>query len=511
MEVELKLLIDAADVAAFRHHPLLAHYALSAAHTQQLTSIYFDTPELALRRGAAALRVRRVGRDWVQTFKAGGRVDAGLHQREEWESRVAGPALDLAALRALIAPDSEWGALLSDAGLADSLQPIFTTRFRRRIWMLRSVHGDVVELALDQGAVHHGALQTPISEIELELKNGNPAALFELALAFQETIALHVGSISKAERGYALCAPQPPMPAAAQAPVLAADLTVARGFHVIVSNCLAQIQANEAGIAQGVDPESVHQMRVGVRRLRSALALFDKRIPCPPALKAELAWLASALGEARDWEVLATTTLSSVRNTGRHAPRLAPLRRAVLQLAQASRENAATALASMRYARLVLTLGAWMLDAGCWCDSAPAERGHAPSTPVTAPLKPFAAKKLARLHHVLCRRGRRLKSGAAPDRHRVRIAAKKLRYAVEFFQSYFSDKQNRALLHALAALQEVLGKLNDVAVARRLLRDLALRQADLAKEVDFACDYLDRHALRDLRKLGKRWHAFERL
>lgn len=514
MEVELKLLIDAADVAAFRHHPLLAHYALSAPRTQQLTSVYFDTLDLALLRSAAALRVRRVGHDWIQTFKAGGSVDAGLHQREEWESRVTGPTLDLAALRALIAPDSKWAALLSDAGLADRLMPIFTTRFRRRIWMLRSVQGDVVELALDQGAVHHDERQTPISEIELELKNGNPAALFELALALQETTPLRVGSVSKAERGYALCAPQPPTPAAAQTQVLADDLTVEQAFQAIVRNCLAQIQANEAGIAKGVDPESVHQMRVGVRRLRSALALFDKSIPCPAALKAELGWLGSTLGEARDWEVLATTTLSSIRNTGRHAPRLSPLRRAALQVAQASRQDVATALASVRYVRLVLTLGAWMLDVDSRItvtdtatQPAPAKRGYASS----APLKPFAGKNLARLHHVLCRRGRHLKSGSGPARHRVRIAAKKLRYAVEFFQSYFSGKKNRTLLDALAALQDVLGRLNDIAVGSRLLRDLALRQDDLAKEVDFACDHLNADVQRDLRKLRKRWHAFARL
>lgn len=226
MEVELKLLIDSADVAAFRRHPLLKHYTASAPRTQQLTSIYFDTPELGLQRSAAALRVRRAGRQWIQTFKAGGRVDAGLHQREEWESPVAGPSVDLAKLRELVEPGSAWAEMLSDSTLADRLVPIFTTRFRRRIWLLRSVHGDEVELALDQGAVQHGSLQMPISEIELELRGGNPGALFELALALQETISVRVGSISKAERGYALYAPQAPMAGKAVPLALAAGLTV---------------------------------------------------------------------------------------------------------------------------------------------------------------------------------------------------------------------------------------------------------------------------------------------
>ena len=506
MEVELKLLIDAADVAAFEHHPLLAHYALAAPHTQHLTSIYFDTSELDLQRGAAALRVRHAGRYWIQTFKAGGGVDAGLHQREEWESPVAGPTVDLAALRALVEPDSEWAEMLSDPTLTDRLLPIFTTNFERRIWMLRSVHGDEVELALDQGSVQHGKLEAPISEVELELRHGQPAALFELALALQETISLRVGSTSKAERGYALLAPQPTTPDKGRALALAADLTVEQGFQAIVGNCLAQMQGNETGVARGIDPESVHQMRIGLRRLRSALALFRKLIPCPPAMQAELAWLGDALGQARDWEVLATTTLGRVKNTGPHAPELAPLRHAAWQVAQGSHQRAATAVASVRYARLVLTLGAWTLGM-CWRDPAAADHGKA----LSAPLRRFAARRLKRLRQILCRRGRHLKSGAAPARHRVRIAAKKLRYAAEFFQSYFHGKQNRALLESLAAVQDVLGRLNDVAVASRLLRDLACRHAELAEETDFVCDYFDADAQRDLRKLKKPWHAFVRL
>lgn len=249
-------------------------------------------------------------------------------------------------------------------------------------------------------------------------------------------------------------------------------------------------------------------MRIGLRRLRSALGLFGKLIPCPPVLRTELAWLGTALGEARDWEVLATATLSSMQNAALRAPKLAGLRHAALQVAQARRQRAAAAVDSVRYARLVLALGAWMVGMH-WRDAATADRVRA----LSAPLRKFAAKKLARLHQTLFKRGEHLKSGAGMSAawHRVRIAAKKLRYAAEFFKAYFAGRQSRALVAALASLQDVLGRLNDVAVASRLLRDLAHMQADLAKEANFVRGCLDAGAQRDVRKLHKRWRAFVRL
>jgi len=275
MEVELKLLLDPAPAAALRRHPLLRQHAI-AKPRQQLTSIYFDTPDLHFRRHDAALRVRKVSESgghtqhWVQTLKGGGQVAAGLHQRAEWESRVGGPQPELGALIALVGPGSAWAKVLSAQALTQRLTPIFTTRVRRTTWLLRLPQGDEIELALDQGTMQHDAAQEPISEIELELMSGDPARLFDVALALLKTVPLRVGNVSKAERGYALHAPQPPAVVEAAPLELAPGLTVEQGFQAITRHCLAQLQGNEAGVAQGHDPESVHQMRVGLRRLRSA-------------------------------------------------------------------------------------------------------------------------------------------------------------------------------------------------------------------------------------------------
>ncbi|MDB5769528.1 MAG: Adenylate cyclase, partial [Collimonas fungivorans] len=208
MEIELKLLLEPRDVASFRRHPLLTHYATGKPQSRQLTSIYFDTPELYLQQNHTALRVRKVGTRWVQTCKSGGQAAAGLHQRPEWESDISGAAPDLQALRGLLEPGSAVAALLSAPDLANRLLPIFTTQFKRTIWLLRSQAGDEVELALDQGEILHGDKSIAISEIELELKSGAAASLFELALALQQTLPLRAANASKAERGYAMHAPR---------------------------------------------------------------------------------------------------------------------------------------------------------------------------------------------------------------------------------------------------------------------------------------------------------------
>ncbi|MFN3398232.1 MAG: inorganic triphosphatase, partial [Sulfurimicrobium sp.] len=198
-EIELKLLINPADIARLRRHPLLKTHAAGRASTRQLLSIYYDTPELALRQQQIALRVRRVGARWVQTVKGGGEVRAGLHQRGEWEGDVAHERPDLTKITA-----PSLLKLFSSAAVRDRLQAVFTTEFKRTTWLLRWDDGDEVELALDQGEVKSGDKTTPLCEIELEMKHGNPARLFLAALELQQTIPLRLENTSKAERGYRL-------------------------------------------------------------------------------------------------------------------------------------------------------------------------------------------------------------------------------------------------------------------------------------------------------------------
>ena len=202
METELKLLIAPADVAAFRRLALLKQFAIARPATRLLRNTYFDTPELSLREHGMELRVRRVGRVAIQTLKAAGQAaEAGLHQRQEWETRVTGPRPELASLIMLVGVGSTWDNVLGMPGLAQDLAPIFGSEVRRTVWKLQLAQGAEVELTLDQGALSHGDGREPISEIKLELKAGAPGALFDLALQLQEQAPLRVGNRSKSARG----------------------------------------------------------------------------------------------------------------------------------------------------------------------------------------------------------------------------------------------------------------------------------------------------------------------
>ncbi|MES2350198.1 MAG: CHAD domain-containing protein, partial [Pseudomonadota bacterium] len=140
----------------------------------------------------------------------------------------------------------------------------------------------------------------------LELKDGAPASLFSFALQLQEQIPVRVSNTNKAERGYTLCRQTGTVPYRAKPVQLDAGATVSDALQAVLGNCLQHIQRNENAVIEGDDAETLHQMRIGVRRLRSALKLFDAVAPCPPGLLEDIGWLGTQLGAARDWDVLLT-------------------------------------------------------------------------------------------------------------------------------------------------------------------------------------------------------------
>ncbi len=283
-------------------------------------------------------------------------------------------------------------------------------------------------------------------------------------------------------------------------------VTIGQGLTMIIDNCLTQIQGNQAGVLRATDPEAIHQMRVGIRRLRSAIGLFPKGIDFPAPLRIELKWLAGEIGAARDADVLADSTLARMAAACPAETALRSLRQAVSAEALAKRQQAALALRSARYTRLMEGLASWLHDL------------RAQQTP-TGKARPAlaerldgrAARSLVRWHRQLLECGQRLADASAEERHRVRIAAKKLRYAVEFFQSLHVPRRARRFLRKLAALQDVLGTLNDAAVADRLLLDLGKRQPKLVEEASFARGFLSGDVRGRTEELVRLWHEFSAL
>ncbi len=507
METELKLLLDPAQSEAILKHPVFtSHSFLSKPQEHDITDTYFDTPDLALRHSEIGLRVRKVDGAWIQTIKAGGNALGGLHSRPEWETPVAGPAPELPRLCEVVEDKKLCRDLISKTGRRTAVAPVFATKVRRTLWDLELPDGDHIECALDQGRVECGDKHAPISELELEMKSGNPAQLFDLALTLHNDIPLHIGNQSKADRGYALLQSLPATTSKARALMLSQDMTVEQAFQAIGFNCLTHIQANAEGVAQRHDVESLHQMRVGMRRLRSALSMFKSVLQLPQLMQADLDWLTGALGEARDWDVLALSTLALVQKQAHDGAQVAELQQAAKQTADEYHLSAAAAVLSPRFTKTLLMLTRWLLTMG-WHD----DHAGAPSRELSKPVTRFAHKVLKRDQRRLRARAHDLRHATAEARHRVRIAAKKTRYAAEFFQSLLNEKTVRPYIKGLTGLQDELGFLNDVAVAERLLSTLSANRPELQANASFVKGFLAARVDSDNRMLDKRWKKFDRI
>src|SRR5579864_8353288 len=287
-EIELKLSLPAAAVAALRKHPAVVAAARGRLRTRRVVSEYYDTPGRDLATSHVALRLRRAGARWLQTVKDQGKAAGGMHRRSELEWQLATPQLDLAKL-----DGTPWRKLFAHRG--EDFQRVFVTDIRRSELPLEFVDGTRATLCLDRGAIRAGRRRAAVSEIEVELQQGDPMRLFEFAAALVVDLPLHVVHASKAERGYALADATVPMPRRAREVELAADRTPQAALAAIGIECVAHVEANAEAMLTHDDAEYLHQLRVGWRRLRSLLKLAA---PLGPAdaiapIEQELRWLGS--------------------------------------------------------------------------------------------------------------------------------------------------------------------------------------------------------------------------
>jgi inorganic triphosphatase YgiF len=444
MEIELKLALDPADASRFRRHPVLA--GLKPTHLN-LRGIYYDTPDFLLTRHRVALRVRRVGYHWVQTVKAAAPAVGALCRRPEWEVQVADKTPDLTVLPA------EALALLQGVE-AQGLVPVFVSAVRRTTWLLE-LGGARMEIALDQGEILAGDAMHPISEIELELLDGPTDALFAAALGFLERIPLRIESRSKANNGFRLAGAITMRPRKATWPELDPAQPAGGAWVRLVETALAQLVGNLPGyLEQPDDIEYLHQLRVALRRILGLAHLVESRPDWLPPLRA----LMDLLNPARDWDVFQHETLPRLA-----LPEDAAFLKQVAATAAAARAAAQTALAAPDFTRAVLNLGRALL--------AP------PELEMTA--ADWAAHALDTRWSGVNRRAAALRDGQPDEFHRLRIALKKLRYASDSLAVLYGKRGERART-GLEGLQDSLGALNDLAVAERLMHDLAARYPEAA-------------------------------
>jgi triphosphatase len=493
VETELKLRIAPEHMARLKRHPILKSLAVGSASTRKLRNIYFDTPGLDLHRHAMALRLRRVGGKWLQTLKGGGGVEAGLHSRNEWEAPVAGEALDFDVLQAC-------GGKLP-RGVKKKLRPVFSTDFTRSMHQLKFEGADI-ELCMDSGKIIAGAKTRPISELELELKSGEPQQLFRLALVLLDIVPLEVEHASKAEYGYRLYGGGKSSATKAQLLRLEQNQDIAAALRNVISACLLHVQANVPGAIGKLDEEYLHQVRVGLRRLRVVLTMARAYRPDAEldGLRQQVAQLCEELGRARDWDVFVTQTLAPVCAQFPEHAGLRALMRTCKKNRKLQNDSMQTILASQDFNRLLLRMGCWM-QGGYWKGfSAP------DSAPERASLLEFARRILEKRSKQARRTGRQLAEGDA-QLHALRIACKKLRYGTEIFRSLFGAAKTSRYLVSLARLQDIMGVLNDITVARRLLDEIDDKTKGRATHA-LILGWLEHGQARRTAELKKSWKIF---
>ena len=452
-EFELKLeleddawesLIPARVADGFRRGP---------AEERRLVSTYFDTPDQALRAAGISLRIRETGGKTLQTVKLQTGVSAGISNPVEVESEVADATPQIGAIENK-GVRKRLKKLIGGASLA----PMFRTDVLRTIQILSGPQG-AAELSVDRGSIVTETATAPISEAELELQSGDAQFLLSLAESLFCDMLLQFGQSSKSEQGYRLLngeAAPVEAPLKAWQPDLDAGLDVGEVFGRIALSAAVQILQNWRALQVNDDPECAHQLRVGLRRMRSALRAFRPAIDNPDlrALGDRLRDAARIVGPLRDTDVLLADIVKPA--FAPEAESAGALETLLAEAGAAERARVRNELDKPEWNGLLLRLA--MLPHGALWQSG-TQFGR---------IDDHAAASLQKCWKKVRKHARHLDSLSIEDRHRLRKDLKTLRYATEFFAPIFARKATRNFNESLKALLDRFGYLNDVALANTL-------------------------------------------
>jgi triphosphatase len=473
-EVELKLAAPSEQLPQLRE-AIEALGSTEAAATSFLTSTYYDSADLKLRNHHLSLRIREGDGKHVQTVKSNGVANGDLLARGEWEDVIAGDEPDP------MAPES--GPRFNSIVIRDELRPIFTTSVRRTVIELQPDPSALIEVAIDEGEIRGAAsgVAEPLSEVELELKSGEPTAVYDLALRLLDVAPVRIETRSKSERGYRLIEAGKQAIAALHAKPLAleASMTVEGVLQCIGRACISHLVLNEPAALAG-DPDGIHQIRVASRRLRSALSALKPMLPAEHHRWAldELKWLADSLAPARNCDVFLESLVKPVEQALPLEPDLKHLAEAAEQRRRAAHESAREVIRSPRYSSATLKLARWV-EARSWREQPASEE----AARLFAGIGDIAPGLIERRWRQARKRSKRFGELSQDERHKLRIALKKLRYTIEFLESLFDGRRVKSLAKQLRPLQEDLGHLNDIRTAHSLVEEVTVEAEQRGGEI----------------------------
>lgn len=447
-EFELKLMVPAG-----QHAAVLAELELAGVSPVALAAHYMDTPDGRLSAAGLTLRVRREGASWVQTLK--GQGDSPVRRLEDnvCLDEPAGGALphaDLRLHRGRRTRQALQAALGTDTPLENiKLVELFRTTVSRRARPV-SVDGTTFEVAFDEGQIEASGRSRALSEVEIEFKSGDSMVpLFALAAHLVATRGLWLSTIAKSDRGHSLLRPQAPQPVARfGAPSFDPSNNGNAQFQAIVGHCLSQIIPSASHVAgENRDAEQLHQLRVGLRRLRTALHELPGWSPAiDPLWERSLADAFRALGAYRDHDAVMLAVRPRLLAAG------APLA-GVLPEPSADGRTAAELVRDPEFQKVLLALLAFSL-----------ERGEGPFITARAARR-LLVKRLNKLHDRVVADGKRFLDLPPEDQHQVRKRLKRLRYLCEFAIPVFGKGKVGRYLKHLRPAQDALGTHHDDVVA----------------------------------------------
>jgi inorganic triphosphatase YgiF len=385
------------------------------------------------------------------------------------------------------------------------LKPVLETVVERTTRHLRSPEGEL-ELTLDEGVARTGDAQNSLCGAELELKSGGPECLLHAATQLFAATPLRLAKSSTAEQGYSLApgrANASIEPHRVEQPQLRAGQTCLEAFVLIVQSTAAQITANRHAVLETEDPAAAHQLRIGLRRLRSALSAFRPLADTPPLreLEGRAQALARSVGELRDADVLIEDIYAPVAGVIADDTGLPRLRAALLAHRACARERVRSVLCSEQWSVLQLHFALW-------------PRTIDDAEGLSLPVAKFARSALRKRWRKVAESGAHLDDLNIEQRHAMRKGLKTLRYTAEFFATLYPQHTARRFIREIRSLQEVFGYLNDVVAAERLnvlCHESCGDSPEVQRAAGFVLGWHNAQATRAWKHAHKGWQKLEAL
>ncbi|MBC8158212.1 MAG: CHAD domain-containing protein [Alphaproteobacteria bacterium] len=462
MKKNLRLTIDGKDLNRVRNLRYLREMSSQRAITGNAGSIFFDTADHQLAARKVTIEVRKVDQRYVQTVCAGGITLNGMRVRRLfWENPLPTPEPDPGAvgdadLRALATPNP-----------GSVLEPVLQSKIHRTTRHLVTPRRRAVTFALENGEFESGKAKRPFYEILLDTKSADGGAPFDVALGLHAKIPVRVATTSRENAALQAMGGEP-----AWRKAIALDLpktaNVEDTLVHILHHCLDHLMDNEQVTRLSDHPEGVHQMRVAMRRMRSALRIFRDVMPREQydRITDEVKWQTKSLADTRDLDVFMDEIVGPVAAALDGDPAFDVLNARLAKDRAKARTEARKEIADPRFTQFLLeTLG--------WIEGHKWRRRDAQSKALLQqPIIGLSDNLLSKRFKTVRKKGRVFDTLSVEEKHQLRIDVKKLRYATDFFSSLYGRERVRDFTIRLGKLQDGLGYMNDVAVARELVAHL---------------------------------------